>query len=145
MSGITLYTTDASTSTGYREATFDEIMIGARQAVSRKVRRGTTLTSPQATANYLMARLAQHPYEMFTLIYLDNRHRLIACQELFRGTIDGASVHPREVVREALKHNAAAVILAHNHPLCCVAVSPPHPGVTGAVKISRLGAAAVSQ
>jgi DNA repair protein RadC len=63
-----------------------------------------------------MARLAQHPYEVFTLIYLDKRHRVIACQDLFRGTIDGASVYPREVVKEALKHNAAAVILAHNHP-----------------------------
>jgi DNA repair protein RadC len=116
MSGITLYTIDAHTHTGYREATFEEIMTGARQAVSRKVRRGTTLSSPRATADYLMTRLAQHPYEVFTLIYLDTRHRLIACQDLFRGTIDGASVHPREVVKEALKHNAAAVILAHNHP-----------------------------
>ena len=53
---------------------------------------------------------------MFCCLYLDNRHRLIAFDELFRGTIDGASVHPREVVREALAHNAAALILAHNHP-----------------------------
>ena len=53
---------------------------------------------------------------MFCGLYLDNRHRLIAFQELFRGTIDGASVHPREVVREGLAHNAAAIILAHNHP-----------------------------
>src|ERR1700728_3196173 len=91
-------------------------MTGARQAVSRKVRRGTTLSSPRTTADYFMARLAQHPYEVFTLIYVDKRHRLIACQHLFRGTIDGASVHPSEVVKETLKHNAAAVILAHNHP-----------------------------
>ena len=62
------------------------------------------------------ARLAQHPYEVFTLIYLDNRHRFIAAEDLFRGTIDGATVHPREVVKEALKHNAAVVIIAHNHP-----------------------------
>ena len=114
MSGIVLYTSDAHASMGYREATFEEIMMGARQAISRKVRRGTTLSSPRTTAAYLMARLAQHPYEVFTLIYLDKRHRLIACQDLFRGTIDGASVHPREVVKEALQHNAAAVILAHN-------------------------------
>jgi DNA repair protein RadC len=125
MSSMTLYTTDATTSTGYREATFDEILTGARQAASRKFRRGTTLSSPRATADYLMARLSHHPYEVFTLIYLDCRHRLIACEELFRGTIDGASVHPREVVKEALKHNAAAVILAHNHPSSGVA-EPSH-------------------
>ena len=89
-------------------------MTGARKAVSRKVRRGTTLSSPRTTADYLMARLAQHPHEVFTLIYLDNRHRLNASEDLFRGAIDGACGHPREVVKEALKHNAAAVILAHN-------------------------------
>jgi len=60
--------------------------------------------------------LGQRAYETFTLIYVDNRHRMIACEDLFRGTIDGASVHPREVVKEALRHNSAAVILAHNHP-----------------------------
>ena len=84
MSSITLYTADTNITTGYREATFDEIMTGARQALSRKVHRGTPLTSPQATANYLMTRLAQLPHEMFTLIYLDKRHRLIACEDLFQ-------------------------------------------------------------
>jgi DNA repair protein RadC len=63
-------------------------------------------------------------------LYLDKRHRLIQFEELFRGTIDGASVHPREVVKLALQRNAAAVIVAHNHPLCCVAVSPSGFGVT---------------
>jgi DNA repair protein RadC len=109
----TLYTTDAG---GYREATLDEIMTGARAALSRHVRKGTLMDSPKATTDYLTARLATREFETFTLIYLDNRHRMIACQDLFRGTIDGASVHPREVVKEALRHNAAAVILAHNHP-----------------------------
>jgi DNA repair protein RadC len=108
-----LYTTDTS---GFREATLDEIMTGARYALSRHVRKGTLMDSPKATANYLMARLVTREHETFTLINLDNRHRLIACEDLFRGTIDGASVHPREVVKEALRHNAAAVILAHNHP-----------------------------
>jgi DNA repair protein RadC len=108
-----LFTTDTS---GFREATLDEIMTGARHALSRHVRKGTLMDSPKATADYLMARLATREFETFTLIYLDNRHRLIACDDLFRGTIDGASVHPREVVKEALRHNAAAVILAHNHP-----------------------------
>jgi DNA repair protein RadC len=116
MSKIILYTTDNNTTTGIREATLDEIMTGARQALSLHVRKGTVFSNPKITANYLTARLAQHPYEVFTLIYLDNRHRFIAAEDLFRGTIDGATVHPREVVKEALKHNAAAVIIAHNHP-----------------------------
>ena len=60
--------------------------------------------------------LGNRDHEIFAAIFLDNRHRLIAIRELFRGTIDGASVHPREVAKEALQHNAAAVILAHNHP-----------------------------
>jgi DNA repair protein RadC len=116
MSTITLYTTDNCTSTGYREATHDEIMTAARQALNHKVRRGTGLTSPRVTRDFLMARLAELPYEVFTLIYLDNHCRFIAAQDLFRGTIDSATVHPREVVKEALKHNAVKVILAHVHP-----------------------------
>ena len=60
--------------------------------------------------------LRHYPYEVFACLFLDNRHRVIEYEELFRGTIDGASVHPREVVRRALEHNAAALILAHNHP-----------------------------
>lgn len=74
------------------------------------------LTSPGETGTYLQLRLGQLPYEVFAVLFLDNRHRLIAVEEMFRGTVDGASVHPREVLRMALHHNAAAVILAHNHP-----------------------------
>jgi DNA repair protein RadC len=74
------------------------------------------LTSPEATRHYLKARLRAYPHEVFACLFLDNRHRVIEYRELFRGTIDGASVHPREVVREAMRWNAAAVIFAHNHP-----------------------------
>jgi DNA repair protein RadC len=116
MNGTTLYITDVNAESGFRLATIEEIMTGARQALALRVRRGTDLSSPQRARDYLMTRLAEREHEVFTVIYLDNRHRLIACQELFRGTIDGASVHPREVVKEALRHNAAALILAHNHP-----------------------------
>jgi DNA repair protein RadC len=116
MNGTILYTTDGNAESGFRLATIEEIMAGARQALALRFRRGTDLSSPQRARDYLMTRLAQREHEVFTIIYLDNRHRLIACQELFRGTIDGASVHPREVVKEALRHNAAALILAHNHP-----------------------------
>lgn len=78
--------------------------------------RGDSLGSPADTRRYLLARLRDHPYEVFACLYLDNRHRVIAFEELFNGTIDGASVHPREVIRKILEHNAAAVIFAHNHP-----------------------------
>ncbi|HHJ13696.1 MAG TPA: JAB domain-containing protein [Gammaproteobacteria bacterium] len=88
----------------------------AQRHLGESLTRGDTLSSPQATRRYLEARLRDYPYEVFACLFLDARHRLIACEELFRGTIDGASVHPREVLRQALAHNAAAVILAHNHP-----------------------------
>src|SRR5215213_1250590 len=77
---------------------------------------GSVLSAPDATHAFLLAQLRDRPFEVFCCLHLDNRHRLIAFEEMFRGTIDSASVHPREVVREALKHNSAAVILAHNHP-----------------------------
>ena len=77
---------------------------------------GPALEAPKATQAFLIAQLRDRPYEVFCCLHLDNRHRLIAFEELFRGTIDGASVHPREVVKQALARNAAAVILAHNHP-----------------------------
>jgi DNA repair protein RadC len=88
----------------------------SRRHYQQEVAAGPPLESPAATRNFLVAQLRDLPYEVFCCLFLDNRHRLIAFQELFRGTIDGASVHPREVVREALGRNAAAVILAHNHP-----------------------------
>ena len=65
---------------------------------------------------FLTAQLRDRPYEVFCCLHLDNRHRLIHFEEVFRGTIDGASVHPREIVRQALQYNAAALIFAHNHP-----------------------------
>ena len=74
------------------------------------------LTSPEATRDYLKLRLDGMAYEVFALLLLDTRHHVIHYVELFRGSIDGASVHPREVVRLALAHDAAAVIMAHNHP-----------------------------
>jgi DNA repair protein RadC len=88
----------------------------ARRHYGEELRAGPALSAPDATRVFLNAQLRDRPYEVFCCLHLDNRHRLIAFEELFRGTIDGASVHPREVVRQALAHNAAAVILAHNHP-----------------------------
>lgn len=116
MSAPILYTIDASNSTGYRPATLDEIMTSARHALNRRVRKGTALTSPQLTRDYLTAKLGTREFETFCCLFLDNRHRVIEFVELFRGTIDGASVHPREVVKEALRRNAAALIFCHPHP-----------------------------
>ncbi|ALP53697.1 DNA repair protein RadC [Candidatus Tenderia electrophaga] len=78
--------------------------------------RGSNLTSPADTTAYLRLKLADYKNEVFCAIYLDNRHRVLTFEEMFRGTIDGASVHPRVVVQRALEINAAAVIFAHNHP-----------------------------
>ena len=88
----------------------------ARRHLGEQLQRGPTLSSPAQTRTYLSALLRDHPSEVFGGLFLDNRHRVIGYEELFRGTIDGASVYPREVVRRALAHNAAAVIVAHNHP-----------------------------
>jgi DNA repair protein RadC len=87
-----------------------------RRHLAERLERAGPLSGPAATRDYLIARFRDRPYEVFCCLYLDNRNRLIGLEELFRGTIDGASVHPREVVRQAIANNAAAVILAHNHP-----------------------------
>ena len=87
-----------------------------RRYLASELQRSETLLHPAACAEYLRARIVAYPYEVFACLFLDNRHRVIAFEELFRGSIDGASVHPREVVRRCLTLNAAAVIFAHNHP-----------------------------
>jgi DNA repair protein RadC len=88
----------------------------ARRHLAENLKRGDALKNPAETRRYLTARLRDYPYEVFACLFLDTHHRVISYEELFQGTIDGASVHPREVLRRALQHNAAAVILAHNHP-----------------------------
>ena len=77
---------------------------------------GESIRSPADTERFLVAKLRDRAHEVFCCLYLDNRHRVLCFDELFRGTIDGTSVYPREIVKEALAINAAAVILAHNHP-----------------------------
>lgn len=78
--------------------------------------RGDALTDPASAGRYFARRLRGLPHEVFAALFLDTRHRALAFEELFRGTVDGAEVHPREIVRRALAHNAAAVIVGHNHP-----------------------------
>jgi DNA repair protein RadC len=77
---------------------------------------GHAIRSPADTEAFLTAKLRDLPHELFCCLYLDNRHRIIRFEELFRGTIDGTSVYPREIVKQSLSVNAAAIILAHNHP-----------------------------
>ncbi len=88
----------------------------ARRHFGECLERRDCLTSPAQTRQYLGAKLRDHDHEVFACLMLDNRNRVIALREMFHGTIDGASVYPREVVKQALADNAAAVILAHNHP-----------------------------
>ena len=88
----------------------------AKRHIKEPLRRGDVLTSPQHTRNYLRIQLRKYPYEVFACLFLDSQNRIIEFEELFRGTIDGASIYPREVVRKALTVNSAAVIFAHNHP-----------------------------
>ncbi len=87
-----------------------------RRHLFQYLEREEELTSPQAVRHYLTARLRHQHREVFCCLFLDNRHRVIRCEDLFQGTIDGASVYPREVLKRALALNAAAVIFAHNHP-----------------------------
>jgi DNA repair protein RadC len=88
----------------------------ARRHYQEPLRVGTTLANSRATREFLQMRLRDLPYEVFCCLWLDTRQRLIAFDELFRGTLDQASVHSREVVRQALARNASGVVLAHNHP-----------------------------
>ena len=84
--------------------------------LDEKLAPGKHIASPTDSTHFLLARLRDRPHEVFCCLFLDNRHRVLAFDELFRGTIDNTTVYPREVVKQALHRNAAAVILAHNHP-----------------------------
>lgn len=88
----------------------------ARRHLAEQLSRGNALTSPALTQQFLQAKLRDLDYEVFACLLLDNQHRVLKYVELFRGTIDGAAVYPREVVKLALAHGAAALILVHNHP-----------------------------
>lgn len=92
------------------------VLAMARRYLAADLERGDALTDPHATRAFLQSRLRHRQREVFACLFLDNRHRVLRFEELFEGTIDAAAVYPREVVRRALAHNAAAVIAAHNHP-----------------------------
>lgn len=96
------------------------VLLATRECCCRfleaKLSPGKHIGSPTDSQNFLLARLRDRPHEVFCCLFLDNRHRVLAFDELFRGTIDNTTVYPREIVKQALQRNAAAVILAHNHP-----------------------------
>ncbi|SFM51954.1 RadC family protein [Halopseudomonas yangmingensis] len=96
--------------------TENDILLMAKQLASLRLRKGRALTSPKEVFSHLQALLAGYEHEVFALLMLDSQHRIIAFTELFRGTLDSASVYPREIVKAVLEHNAAATILVHNHP-----------------------------
>ncbi|EPO7629471.1 TPA: DNA repair protein RadC [Citrobacter freundii] len=100
----------------YRLASADQILEAAREAIEQKFQRGASFTSPIAVKDYLRAKLAGFEHEVFAGLFLDAKHCLLEYVELFRGSINGAAVYPREVVKEALRTNAAAVVFSHNHP-----------------------------
>ena len=95
----------------------DAIISQALDILMQRMRQPThVFSSPSAVRDYLRIKLAELPHEVFCCVWVDAQNRLIDCEELFRGTLTQTSVYPREVVKSALQHNAAAVILAHNHP-----------------------------
>ncbi|WP_448670470.1 JAB domain-containing protein [Pseudoxanthomonas mexicana] len=96
--------------------TEDEILRAAEAILHRRFQRGDTMSDPDAAGRILKMRLAHIEHEVFSVVFLDTRHRILAIEDLFHGTIDGCEVHPRVVIKRALELNAAAVILGHQHP-----------------------------
>jgi DNA repair protein RadC len=94
----------------------EEVLSQARRVLANRVRRGATMESPQAVKDHPRLELGVQEHEVFCVLFLDARHRIIALKQMFRGTVTQTSVYPREVAKEALSLNAAAVILAHNRP-----------------------------
>ena len=118
----------------YLLATTDQILEAARQAIEHKMQRGASFSSPVAVKEYLRAKLAGFEHEVFAVLFLDAQNRLLALEELFRGTLTQTSVYPREVVLRALHHQAAAVVLAHNHPSGSVQPSRADEALTQTLK-----------
>lgn len=106
----------------------------SRRALQEEMRHGDALNSPRAVRDYLRLLLGGRQQEVFLALFLDTQHRVIAAEELFHGTLSQTSVYPREVVKRALAHNAAAVILAHNHPSGVAEPSQPDRMLTDALK-----------
>ena len=100
----------------YRQVDADEVLQAAQEVLLARVRGGDVLASPQAVRDYLRVRLGTLAHEMFAVVHLDSQNRVIDYVEMFRGTVSQTSVYPREVVRESMMRNSAALLLVHNHP-----------------------------
>lgn len=113
-SNVTLYVRDGD---AFHEAPARQVLLQAQELIDQQFHRQCpVLSNPQLVRVFLKIHLGRHDREVFAALFLDSHHRLIEYVELFQGTIDTSEVHPREVIKEALLRNAAAVILAHNHP-----------------------------
>ena len=106
----------------------------ARRALTEQLREREVFSDPAAVGQYVQLHLAQRGHEVFALLFLDAQHRLLAMEEMFRGTLDQTSVYPREVVQRALQHGAAAVVLAHNHPSGTAQASRADQAITARLK-----------
>ena len=120
--------------TRYAPADAEQVLAAAQQIVDARMVRGTSFKDPAVACAFFRDKLGHLEREVFAAVMLDTRHRLIDYVELFQGTIDGAEVHPREVVRAALRLNAAAVLVAHNHPSGEVEPSAADRAVTARLK-----------
>jgi len=115
-------------------AQLQAVMEMARRALKEQAKQRDALTSPQAVRDYLRLQLGTREYEVFMAVFLDTQNRVIAMEELFRGTLKETSVYPREVVKRALVHNAGAIIFAHNHPSGVAEPSRADEAITQALK-----------
>ena len=112
----------------------DRIIARALRILDTRLREGPILSAPQTVRDYLRLRLQDLEHEVFICVFLDAQHRVIAAEELFRGTLTQTSVYPREIVKAALRHNAAALIFAHNHPSGLAEPSRADEALTSALK-----------
>jgi DNA repair protein RadC len=118
----------------YEPAKPDQVLEAAQLIVDARMRRGMSFRDPNVACTFFRDKLGSREREVFVAVMLDTRHRLIEYDELFFGTVDGAEVHPREVVKQALRQNAAAVIVAHNHPSGEIEPSAADRAVTARLK-----------
>ncbi len=100
----------------YALANESDVIFEATAIYNQYFSKGTTISSPAESAEYLKLKLAHYEHEVFVCLFLDNQNQVISCDEMFHGTVDSASVYPREVIKATLMHNAASVVFAHNHP-----------------------------
>jgi DNA repair protein RadC len=116
------------------ETTEQDVLAAAEGILKGRLERQGSLNNPADATTFLRMRLGALLHEEFHVLWLDNRHRILDCQKLFTGTVDGASIHPREVVRAALSINACAAIFAHNHPSGVAEPSAADRAITGELR-----------